>query len=180
MPIASFKGKVFQVSANKIYTLNGLSWSGSLDTEAQEKLGDKPSTYIKGSNLTTMSFEIPLRVDFGHNVRSEIESWESIKEQRSPDIFILGQKPIGKNKWLLKTVTVENMEIDGSGNILKASLKLEFEEYVRAGKKQADTTKQGAYGTSFLVPNTIYATNVNDTRNNPNVKTAIANGVMPL
>lgn len=180
MQIASFRGKVFKVSMNNIYTLNGMTWSGSLDVEAQEKIGDKPSSYIKGSNLNTLSFEIPLRADFGHNVRAEIETWESIKESRTPDIFILGQKPIGKNKWLLKSVTAENMDIDNAGNILKATLKLEFEEYVRAGKKQADTTKQGAYGTSFLVPNTIYATNVNDTRNNPNVKTAIANGVMPL
>lgn len=182
MQIASFKGKVFQVSTNKKYTLNAMTWSGSIDIEAQEKIGDKPSTYVKGSNLDSMSFEIPLRADFGHNVRAEIESWESIKESRSPDIFILGQKPKGKNKWLLKTVTAENLEIDGSGKILKASLKLEFEEYVRAGKKQAESSAGSAMSSSFMVPMEIYnpVSKEDDRRVNLHKIEALANGVMNL
>ena len=136
MAIASFGKKVFQVSANKLYTLVGLEWSGSLDTESQDKLKDKPSTYIKGIGLNTMSFEVQLRSDFKVDVRAEIESWEAIRDKQAPDLFILGARPVGKNKWLLKSVNVSGLEIDNNGRILKAALKLEFEEYVRAGKTQ--------------------------------------------
>lgn len=150
MPIATFLNKVFQVSATRKNTLNGLTWSGELDTEAQEKLGSKPSTYIKGESLSSLSFDVPLRADFGIKVRAEIESWEAIKSKSKPGIFILGTKPVGKNQWLLKSVGVSDMDIDGRGNISKATLKLEFEEYVRAGQKPPESTgsKSVAIGTT--------------------------------
>lgn len=140
MPIASFSKKVFQVSSNRKYTLNGLGWSGNLETEAQEKLKDKPSTFIKGKSLTTLSGEVPLRADFGINVRSEIEQWEAIRDKAIPDFFILGTKPLCKNKMLLKSVDVSDTQVDGKGRLLKATIKLEFQEYVRAGKAKPKET----------------------------------------
>src|SRR5690554_3856033 len=117
MPIASFKNKVFQVSGNKKYLLDGLAWSSALDTESQEKIKSKPSTYIKGTALSPLSFTIPLFASLGIDVRKEIESWEDILSKQSPDIFILGTKPIGKNKWLLKSVGVSDTDIDGNGGL---------------------------------------------------------------
>jgi hypothetical protein len=140
VPIATFQKKVFQVSSNSKYPLDGLGWSSSLNTESQEKLKSKPSTYIKGEALSPLSFTIPLRADLGINVRKEIESWEGILSKQSPDYFILGKKPIGKNKWLLKSVDVSETEIDGKGFLRKATVKLDFEEYVRAGKAEAKTS----------------------------------------
>lgn len=148
MPIASFHGKVFSVSSSKKYPITGLTMDSSLETEAQEKIKDKPSTYIKGESLSTMSFEIPLRSDFFINPRKQIEEWELIKSNAQPAVFILGSKPIGKNKWLLKSVSTTDIEIDGRGNILKATLKLEFEEYVRAGKASSTKSNNESIGTS--------------------------------
>lgn len=179
MPIASFKGKVFEVSASRVNTFDGLTWGGSLDTESQEKLGNKPSTYIRGSTLDSLSFEIPLRADLGHNVRSEIEAWESIRDSKSPDVFILGSKPVGKNKWLLKTVTATDNQIDNAGQLLKATVKLEFEEYVRSGKNQ--DKQKGTAGTVSvgLVPAEIYSppTKTEEVRTNPNYNNSVMRGL---
>lgn len=142
MPIATFQKKSFSVSASKVYTFTGLEWSGALDTESQEKLKSKPSTYIKGQTLGTMGFEVPLMAGQYIDVRSQIEQWEEIRDKAVPDFFILGEKPLGKYKWLLKSVSVSNPQIDGKGNILRAKLKLDFEEYVRAGSAQASKSKQ--------------------------------------
>jgi hypothetical protein len=174
MPIASFQNKVFTVSSTKKYPLTGLIWGGSLETEAQDKLKDKPSTYIKGEMLDNMSFEIPLRADFGIDPRKEIEGWESIKSKAQPSLFILGSKPVGKNKWLLKSVGSSDLEVDGRGRIIKATLKLEFEEFVRAGKTPSKTSSISPIGMSEsnLVPND-YIFNpqdkVADKRFNPNL-----------
>lgn len=170
------------MSGSRINTFDGLTWSGALETEAQEKLGSKPSTYIRGSNLDTMSIEIPLRIDFVPNVRDEIESWEKIRDSKSPDVFILGSKPVGKNRWLLKSLNVTDTAIDNAGRMIKATLKLEFEEYVRAGKNM-DKQKTSA-GTSTisanLVPLEIYSppTKTEDVRINPNLLESIMNGVI--
>ncbi len=176
MPIATFQNKVFQVSGNRKYPLDGLGWSSALNTESQEKLKSKPSTYIKGEDLSPLNFTIPLRADLGIDVRKEIESWESILSNQSPDFFILGTKPIGKNKWLLKSVGVSETEIDGKGFIRKATLKLDFEEYVRAGKaeaKQNNSATSAARGTSSNIQPNQYIFNPpnkpSEKRENPNL-----------
>jgi hypothetical protein len=182
MPIASFQNKIFTVSSTKKSPLMGLNWSGGLETEAQGKLKDKPSTYIKGESLNTMSFEVPLRVDFKMNPRKEIEDWEAIMSREKPSLFILGTKPLGKNKWLLKSVSVSDPEIDSKGNILKALLKLEFEEYVRAGtasassktkaKKDTKSPAIGLSGASLTPSNYIFdpPDKVESKRINPNIR----------
>jgi hypothetical protein len=179
MPIAAFGKKVFQVSSKSVYTFDGIAWGGSLDTESQEKVGSKPSTYIKGSSLDSLSFDVSLRADLGHDVRKEIESWEAIRDKRTPDIFILGQKPLGTNKWLLKSVNVSDTVIDGNGRMSKALLKLEFEEYVRPGKKQPEKSAAAATTktTLNLVPEEIYnpPTKAEDKRSNPNLTASIMN-----
>lgn len=175
--IASYKGKVFQVSWNKVYTIDGLTWGGSIDTEVQEHQGGKPSTYIKGLGLDTLSFDIPLRADLGHNVRAEIEWWQKIRDSKTPDIFMLGSKPLGSNKWLVKSVNASDIVLDGAGRMIKATLKIEIEEYVRAGKKPPETSSGERNTVSAgLVPNEIYAppTKYEDKRSNPHYDDAIA------
>ncbi len=177
--IATFQNKVFQVSSNSIYTFEGLSWSGSLNTETQDKIGSKPSTYIKGENLMPLEFEIKLRADKNLDVRTEIEDWESIKSKANPSNFILGNKTIGKNKWLLKTVETSDMNIDNNGKILKATIKLSFEEFVRKGSASASTSNV-AFDTSTFEPDqNIYDPDdkSSDTRQNPNKYQSIARGL---
>lgn len=173
MPIAAFQGKTFQVSQDRILTINGLEWGGSLDTEAQDKVQDKPSTYIKGLGLSTLSFEVPLRADFGTSVRSEIEEWESIRDAAKPDIFMLGSSPVGRNKWLLKSVNVSDTLLDGEGYLLKATMKLDFEEYVRAGsaKDSSKSSSTIAMGSTLTPSQSIYnpTDKADQKRDNPNL-----------
>lgn len=141
MPIAVFYNKTFQVSSNKVYTFDGLSLSSSLQTDKQDAAGKKPSTYVKGPDLDTMGFNIPLRSSLGINVKAEYESWKAIEESGIAYPFILGGKPVGINKWLLKSVSLNNTdEIDSTGNIKSGMLQLQFEEYVRPGSAQANQT----------------------------------------
>lgn len=145
MTIATFQKKVFQVSGTKKYTFDGLSMSGSIDAETQDKLHSKPSTYIKGESLLSMQIDIPLRADFGIDVRKEIEDWYSIQSRKNPDYFIIGNKPLGKNKWLIKSVDVSEYEIDNNGFMLKAKVSLKIEEYVRAGSASASNSNQTSF-----------------------------------
>lgn len=185
MAIAVFRNKSFQVSRNKINTFNDLTWSGDLNTETQEKLNGKPSTYIKGVNLDSMSFSIQLKRILGMNVRKEIDDWEDIKLNADPGIFMLGTKPLGDNKWLLKSTSVSNTIITNKGELMEAVLQLEFEEYVRPGSssatKKATKAKSKAKGSAVavtIVPsNYVNASDKADKkRNNTNANKAVANG----
>ncbi|RCX20874.1 GpU protein [Anaerobacterium chartisolvens] len=150
MPIAVFANKSFQVSNRKLYTFNEFTTGGALQTEKQDVAGKKPSTYIKGSDLDTMSFNVPLDNSFGMDVREEYESWKTIKDARKAYTFILGNKPFGTNKWLLTSVALSDTTIDKKGNIIKGKLQLQFDEYVRAGSASASksSSKKSAKGVS--------------------------------
>jgi len=180
VPIATYQGKVFQVSSRKLYTLAGFSLSGEIDTEAQEKVGDKPSTYIKGLGLDTISFQIPLSISFGHKIRAEIEFWQNVRDKRKPDVLLLGSKPVGKYKWLLKSVSVTGTEIDGRGELIKATIELQLEEYVRAGRKKEESSSKTIALGQTLIPDVVFppvssSTELGDLkRTNPNALQALS------
>lgn len=133
MPIASFAGKEFSVTSNRIYTFTDLSLSGGISTESQEREGQKPATYIKGKELENFSLSIPLSVQKNVNIKTEFEGWKKIRDALKPYFFIMGGKPLIINKVLLKSVDLSDPIIDSSGTIIKGVLQLKFEEYVAAG-----------------------------------------------
>lgn len=141
MAIAIFGKKTFQVSGKRIYTFNDFTLGSQLNTESQDVAGKKPSTYIKGADLNSMAFSIPLDASLNVNVRAEYENWEAIKDAGIAYPFILGGRPISRNKWLLKNVDLSDVQIDLKGNMLKAILKVQFEEYVRPGSAKSTTGK---------------------------------------
>jgi len=141
MPIAVFGNKVFEITDSKIYTMEGLQYSTSLDTEKQDAEGKKPSTYNKGPGLSGLNFTLKLDVTQGVNPRREMESWEAIKDAAIAYQFILGRSPLGSNKWLLIDIQASGSVIDNLGNMLKVELQLKFDEFVRAGAKKSKKEK---------------------------------------
>ncbi len=141
MSIAVFGSKVFEVSS-KIYTINELQYGSTLDTEKQESIGKKPSTYNKGPGLNSLAFKISLKSSLGVDSRTEIEEWEAIKDGGVAYPFILGNRPLGKNKWLLIDVQATDLVIDGNGNMLAAEINLKFDEYVRPGSVEQSASNK--------------------------------------
>lgn len=142
MALGGFAGKLFEVSSNKIYTFDEYSKSFTLNVESQEVDGDKPSTYIKGKGLQNPSFSIKLRQSTSIDVNTEIEDWGRICEAGEPYMLFLGDNPVATNKFLLKKVDVSDTKFFG-GKLVGATLKLEVEEYVRAGvKKESGTSDE--------------------------------------
>lgn len=146
--IASYGPKTFTVSNKKIDTFQDFQSSSAFDTENQELLGKKPSTVGKGSGLDSMSFVIVLMATLGVNPRKELEQWQELLSAGVAYPFILGKKPFGKNKWLLKGADASDYMIDSEGLILSLKLSLKFEEYVRAGKSESAKAQTNATTTT--------------------------------
>ncbi|WP_035172455.1 phage tail protein [Caldanaerobius polysaccharolyticus] len=190
MPIAVYANKTFQVSQSQVYTLNEFALSSGLNTEKQDATNKKPSTYIKGPDLDTISLSIPLDASLKNNIRAEYESWVALKDSQRAYPFILGGKPIGKNRWIIKSVGLSDTFIDNKGNIRKAKLQLEFEEYVRAGsannsasaavnsKAPAKKSSRSSSGSVNLVNKIISDNKSTQKRNNTNAKSAVSKGTV--
>ncbi len=173
MSIAVFAGKSFQTSGRKINTFNSFSTGSGLQTEKQDVEGKKPSTYIKGADLGTMSFVVPLKASLGMNVRNEYESWKALAETGKAYPFILGGKAFGANKWLLKSAQLSNVAM-GTKEMIEAMLQLDFEEYVRPGsaKSSSSATTKSVNVVDQILTETEKS---EQKRDNPNVNLSILN-----
>jgi murein L,D-transpeptidase YcbB/YkuD len=138
MAIACFGNKIFNVSLNRIYTIDEFGLTSGLDIEEQEVEGKKPSTYIKGSQLNEVSFTVPLIAQKSINIKSEIDSWIKIKDKGTPYMLLLANKPISSTKYLLININIQNTVFDIKGNYIRANIQLQFKEFVRYGKKEEE------------------------------------------
>lgn len=144
MAIATFAHKTFSVSRDKIYTLQGITSSCSLNIEEQEVEGSKPSTYIKNAALKQLSFNLELRQQTNVDVEYEKNDWMTLCESATPYMLLIGGRPFCSNKMLLTSVSEQEAELDGSGRYIKSKLQLEFKEFERWGaKKEEAGTKAG-------------------------------------
>lgn len=142
--IGSFANKVFKVSSNTLYTFDEFSRNGDLKIDEQEVDGSKPSTYIKGSGLDKVTLNVLLIKQKSLNVRNEIDEWFKIMNSKVPYHLIIGNKNLSTYKFLLTNVGTSDTKIGPGGEFLKSTLQLQFSEYVRAGKKEDNSTSTGA------------------------------------
>jgi hypothetical protein len=152
MPIAVFGSKVFEVTDSKLYTFFNLQYGTTLETEKQDAEGKKSSTYNKGPGLNNFGFSINLKAEFGINPRKELEDWEEITAAGVAYPFILGNKPLGGNKWLLVDAQGTNWVVDNQGNVLSLDIDLKFDEYVRPGSAEASKKSSGVASPKLSVP----------------------------
>ncbi len=140
MALGSFSSKFFEVSQNKIYTFDEYTRDIAINVEDQEVDGDKPSTYIKGTNLEQVSFNVKLVQSSSIDVETEINDWKSICEGKEPYMLFIGNNPVSSNKYLLTGVSLSDNTYIPSGKLVKSTMKLTFKEYVRAGVKKEEGT----------------------------------------
>lgn len=140
MSLGEFAGKKFEVSTNKIYTFDDYSNSFGISIEEQEVENDKPSNYIKGSDLEKPSFTISLMQSASVDVETELKEWKDICYTKTPYMLFIGNNPVSANKYLLEKGDISDTTIIGSGKMIKCKLKLTFREHVRYGAKKEEGT----------------------------------------
>jgi hypothetical protein len=179
--IAAFANKTFRVSnsAKQIYTFDGFSTNGGLQTEKQEVEGKKSKTHIKGINLNNMQYNLNLKSSLGVDVRNEYDSWMQLMEAQTPYIFILGKKPWGKNKWLLTSVGLTETVVDGTGRIVEGKLSLQFEEYEATGssKSGATSSSPGVSGQATIDVNKLVGDKASEKRLNVAMQRSLSKGL---
>ncbi len=178
MNVLEFAGKVFSVSPNRIYTFDSLERSGELSIDEQEVDGQKPSTYIKGPTLDKVGFNVVLKNAVNIDIRNEIESWMKIKDAGKPYYIVLGKKIYGNNKYLLTNVNASDQTVMPTGLISKATIRLEFSEYVRQGTKTADKSEDKRYNPNVSESQleVIEGLEEENFNKNPNYLSAISSG----
>ena len=124
--IAQWGNKTWEVSANKVLALKGLSFSYAQIADNNTSTEDKQPTNQRGTELFPLTFSTTLHSGAGVDVRAEIESWKALVT--AVDYFYLGGEVLGPMLQLRK-VNVSDVQLDDLGRMRLATLSFEFKEY---------------------------------------------------
>lgn len=134
--MASWNGKTWGVSSQRIAALNGVSSSVELDTENSDDKAGSPATKTKALKLQSMSFDFDLASAVGGDARGEFESWTSLVGQYAP--FYLAGRRFGPANLQLTGVSLSDTTLDNLGRILKGKITINLTEYAEeASSKKA-------------------------------------------
>lgn len=145
--MASWNGKTWGVSSQRIAALNGVSHSVELDTENSDDKAGSPATKTKALKLQSMSFDFDLAAAVGCDVRSEYESWTALVGQYAP--FYLAGRRFGPANLQLTGVSLSDTKLDNLGRILTGKITIKLTEYAEeASSKKASSGKSSSSGKS--------------------------------
>ena len=121
----------FRVSAyNDIYTFDDLSISASSRTAQHDIIGEKALTEYLGPGLQEISMKIKMHAQWGVNPTAEVDKLIDYCESGTVLTFALGDKKVGKNKWLVTGLSEAVKHYDNAGNVLSAEVSVNLKEYV--------------------------------------------------
>ena len=129
--IGSLGEIAFEVSNyDKILTLDNYSKSISANYAEHEVIGSKPLLEFTGAKLQTISFDIRIASYLGYNPRKQMNQLIEYCETGAVLSFILGNEPIGENKWVIESIEEKTEQFMGNGEILSCIASISLKEYI--------------------------------------------------
>lgn len=148
--IGSFGDVIFEVSQKKTLTFNDLEMKSSAKWDEHSIHRNKAKLEFDGPGLIDLSYSLLLRAELGINPMKEIAKLDRMKNKGEAHLFILGQKPIAPNKFVITDSSAGLKNIDQKGNVLSAEVTLSLKEYVESKspvkKTTTNTQKKAATG----------------------------------
>lgn len=129
MILAQFGYETFYVNSTKgIYTPSDLNFEYGKTIETKNRAGKKPVSYMGDVNLIKTGFKLHLDNQFV-DVQSKIDKWKAMAEGDYLYAYSIGGKMVSSNKFVVTSVKVSNVIINGRGKTLSADLDISIEEY---------------------------------------------------
>lgn len=145
--IGSFGDVLFEVSTDKTLTFYDLEKKSSAKWEEHDIQGNKTKLEFNGPGLTDITYNLLLRAEQGINPVKELAKLENMQHKGEAHHFIVGQKPIAPNKFVIAELSAGLRNIDPTGNVLSAEVTVSLKEYVQSKtiiKKTTTNTQQKA------------------------------------
>ncbi len=120
---------VFKVSSKKVLTFDKMQQTVSGRWVQHEVIGGKPVSEFLGSGQRKITLPIFVSAMHGVKPRKTIEKLEKAAESGEHYPFVIGGKKVGKNEWVVESVSETWGEIIDGGKLLSAHLTITLSEY---------------------------------------------------
>lgn len=128
--IGSFGDIIFEVSAEKMRTIEDFSRSASARWATHEIMGQKPKSEFLGPNLDTISFKMRFDIKYGVNPKAEMDKLLIMCRAGQAETLVIGGDVLGVDKWVIREVTQNWLHHDGLGRCIVGGADVTLEEYV--------------------------------------------------
>lgn len=119
----------FQVSSKKVLTFNDMEREVSGRWVVHDVIKGKPKSEFLGAGLQEVSLSVLLLSTMGVKPRKTLERIRKATERGERFTFVIGGKPVSKNKWVI-TETSETWDVIFSkGELVQARIELNLREY---------------------------------------------------
>lgn len=126
--IGTYGPLVFEVSSNKIQTINDIERDNKERWHNHELDGLKPIPEYIGPGLDEMSFTIEFSAFLGVNPLNEMDRLVRMSRNGEKHPLVIGGKGFGFKKWYIESVGQTIEEIDNKGRILTVKSKVKLVE----------------------------------------------------
>lgn len=129
--IGSLGEIAFEVSNyDRILTLDNYSRDITANYAEHEVIGSKPLLEFTGAKLQTISFDVRISSYLGYSPRKQMDKLKEYCEGGAVLTFILGDEPIGENKWVIESLSEKAEQFLGNGEILSTVATVNLKEYI--------------------------------------------------
>jgi Phage protein U len=128
--IGSFGDIVFEVSSEKVRTLDNFQRQGSANYSEHSVIMGKQSLEFTGPNIESVSYEMLFHSHLGVVPIDEVKKLREMRDTGVADYLILDGEPQGSDKWVITDISEkwEHMDPDGSPHIILATVNMK--EYI--------------------------------------------------
>jgi phage protein U len=130
MAVGSLGLVVFEVSAEKVRTFDGLRRSGAARFAYHNRQGGKELPEFLGTSAESISFEIRLSAYEGVNPTEEVISLRTMRDAGEAVLFILDGVPQGEGYWVVENISEEHSYFDNRGRPTVITCALTLKEYL--------------------------------------------------
>ncbi len=123
----------FLTSGVLVRTFDGFTNGGEGRWAKHDIIGDKPVLEFLGPDVEEISFKMLLRSDLGVNPTEEIKRLCEMRDEGTVFPLVIGNRSVGENFWILKSISYEVAFWDKHGQPLSAEVSVSLQEYVEEG-----------------------------------------------
>lgn len=128
--IGYFGDIIFETSDKRILNFIGLRVDGEGRFATHEPIGKKPAIEYIGPALQKITFTINLNGNHGVKPREEMERWLIKAENGEAETLVIGGKPLGTDKWIVRSVSEAWDTIFNGGELFSGKIEVSLEEYI--------------------------------------------------
>lgn len=130
MAIGALGDIAFEASVFKILTFDKLKRTGKGRWTEHNIIGEKPKLEFLGPSLEEINLDIHLNSLFNVIPEDELQRLRHYRDTGEVLTFVLGNKVVGKGKYVIMGVDETHTAYSHKGKLIKADASISLKEYV--------------------------------------------------